>query len=92
MSDAELMELRKTANRGNAIWADEGGLQLTLTHMTGNRVVVAIVDAVNDKQLAAVTIANYRVKRIADFAAAVSSLHNAVVADASRLDQQEKQT
>ena len=57
------------------LWADEGCLQLVLTPIDGDRLSVAIVNVANDQQLAACTIANYRVGLIAQLAARIDESH-----------------
>ena len=57
------------------IWGDEDGLQLVLKALPGGRVSVGILERNGDDcLLAEVTIANYRVRRIAEFAGIVSAL------------------
>ena len=67
----------------DGIWGDEGGLMLVLTEMDGDRLSVAIIDKVAEKQLAAITIANYRVDRVCDFAGRLAERHAKKMREAS---------
>lgn len=76
--DARIAELERILegitvpdqSRPDAIWGDEGGLMLCLTPMDHDRLSVSITreSGSTSLQLAAVTLANYRVCRLANTA------------------------